>query len=58
MPGQPQLDDAQIADVLTFVRRSFGNHAEAVAPADVRTIRAATGDRSVPWTVDELDRLR
>ena len=40
MPPQAQLKDQEIADVLTFVRNSFGNKASAVKPGDVKTVRA------------------
>jgi mono/diheme cytochrome c family protein len=40
MPPQATLlTDQQIADVLTYVRNSFGNKATAVTPADVRAAR-------------------
>ena len=42
MPAQAQLTDQQIADVLTFVRNSFGNKASIVTPAEVKTVRAKT----------------
>lgn len=42
MPPQPQLTDQQIADVLTYVRNSFGNKASRVTPAEVKTVRAKT----------------
>ena len=42
MPAQPQLTDQQIADVLAFVRNSFGNKASIVTPAEVKTVRAKT----------------
>lgn len=42
MPPQPQLTDQQIADVLTYVRNSFGNKASAVSPAEVKAVRATT----------------
>ena len=42
MPAQPQLTDQQIADVLTFVRNSFGNKASIVTPAEVKAVRAKT----------------
>jgi mono/diheme cytochrome c family protein len=42
MPPLPQLTDRQIADVLTYVRNSFGNKASRVTPAEVKTIRAKT----------------
>jgi mono/diheme cytochrome c family protein len=40
MPAFNALSDQQIADVLTYVRNSFGNKASAVAPAEVKAIRA------------------
>lgn len=40
MPAQAQLTDQQIADVLTYVRNSFGNKASAVTPAEVKAARA------------------
>lgn len=40
MPAQPQLNDQQIADVLTFVRNSFGNKASTVTLAQVKAERA------------------
>lgn len=39
MPPQSQLSDQQIADVLTYVRNSFGNKAPAVQPGDVKAAR-------------------
>ena len=41
MPAQNYLTDQQIADVLTYVRSSFGNKASAVLPAEVKTVRAS-----------------
>jgi len=41
MAPHPELTDQQIADVLTYVRNSFGNKASAVATAQVKTVRAA-----------------
>ena len=42
MPAQAQLTDQQIADVLTFVRNSFGNKASIVTSAEVKAVRAKT----------------
>ncbi|GGF13043.1 hypothetical protein GCM10011383_25240 [Hymenobacter cavernae] len=41
MPSHDFLTDQQIADVLTFVRNSFGNKATAVSAAEVKAVRAA-----------------
>lgn len=42
MPPQPHLTDQQIADVLSYVRNSFGNKASIVTPAEVKVVRAKT----------------
>lgn len=41
MPAQNYLTDQQIADVLTYVRGSFGNKSSAILPTEVKTVRAA-----------------
>jgi mono/diheme cytochrome c family protein len=46
--------DEQIAAVLTYVRRQWGNSATPVDPALVKDTRAATASRTRPWTNDEL----
>ena len=48
------MNDEQLAGVITFVRRSFGNTASAVEPADVARVRREVGDRATPWTDAEL----
>jgi mono/diheme cytochrome c family protein len=40
MPPLGHLTDQQIADVITYVRRSFGNNASAATPAEVKGLRA------------------
>ncbi len=40
MPAMPMLTDQEVADVLTYVRNSFGNKASAVTPAEVKAVRA------------------
>ncbi len=47
-------DDAWIAGVLSYVRNSFGNRGTFVKPEDVARLRAASKDRTQPWTIDEL----
>ena len=48
------LSDDQIAGVLTFVRRSWGNQGSAVDPAAVADVRKQTTGRTRPWTEKEL----
>lgn len=40
MPSHTALTDQQLADVLTYVRNSFGNKASPVTPAEVKVVRA------------------
>jgi mono/diheme cytochrome c family protein len=39
MPGNSALKDQEIADVLTFIRNSFGNKASSVKVTDVKSAR-------------------
>ena len=48
------LSDDQIAAVLTYVRRSWGNQGSAVDAASVADIRKQTTGRTRPWTEKEL----
>ena len=54
MPPVAGVSDADIADVLTYVRQSFGNKANAVTADQVKAIRAATAGRTTMWTTAEL----
>lgn len=55
MPASPVKTDDDIAGVLTFVRRSWGNAAPPVSPDLVRDVRKANQGRTFPWTRKELD---
>ncbi|MDZ4698409.1 MAG: cytochrome c [Rhodothermales bacterium] len=55
MPGwRNLLSDEEIAAVLTYIRSAWDNDAGPVTPEEVATIRAATADRTTPWTAAEL----
>ena len=43
MPSFNYLTDKQVADVLTYIRNSFGNKKPAVMIADVKQVRAKLG---------------
>lgn len=47
-------DDAWIADVLTFVRNSWGNDAGLVTKQEIGEIRASLKRRRMPWTLEQL----
>ncbi len=54
MPPLGTLSDAEIAGVLTFVRRSFGHTASPVDVELVREVRGSALGRDRPWTEAEL----
>ncbi|WP_052573238.1 PA14 domain-containing protein [Haloferula sp. BvORR071] len=51
------LPDDQIAAILSYVRSSWGNKAEAISTDFVKATRAATTDRKVQWTQAEIIKL-
>ena len=56
-PVGATYDDEQIAAVLTFVRRSWGNAAPPVDSLSVLEVRGLTKARNKPWTDDELKQV-
>lgn len=55
MPAHGELlNDEQIAAVLTYVRRSWGQTAAPIDASEVQQIRAATAGRTRAWTPEEL----
>jgi mono/diheme cytochrome c family protein len=48
------LDDEQLAAVLTFIRREWGQEGTAVEPSTAAAVRALTAGRTRPWTDAEL----
>lgn len=55
MPSwESSLSDAEAAAVLTYIRSSFGNTADAVDAAAVADIRAKYASRNTPFTAAEL----
>jgi mono/diheme cytochrome c family protein len=54
MPPVPGVSDGDIADVLTYVRQSFGNKGNPVSVDQVKAVRAATAGRTAMWTTAEL----
>ncbi|MBK8090887.1 MAG: c-type cytochrome [Verrucomicrobiaceae bacterium] len=57
MPGQglnPLLDDAKLADVLSYIRNAWGNEAQPVSAVQIAAVREQTKDRKMPWTADTL----
>jgi len=53
-PHGMQLQDQEIADVLTYVRGAWDNRSGPVSAAAVARVRAADSGRAMMWTWDEL----
>jgi mono/diheme cytochrome c family protein/glucose/arabinose dehydrogenase len=59
MPAHGEtLSDADIAAVLTYIRRAWGQTASPVDPAAVQQIRNATAGRNRAWTPEELAQIQ
>jgi mono/diheme cytochrome c family protein/glucose/arabinose dehydrogenase len=56
-PLAATMSDEQLAALLTYVRRAWGNTASPVAPAEVKEVRGLTASRKTPWTEAELTTL-
>ena len=55
MPGVgSKLSDREMAAMLSFVRNRWGASSAAITPTAVRRVRAAAGNRTRYWTVEEL----
>ncbi|MEO8624944.1 MAG: c-type cytochrome, partial [bacterium] len=55
-PVGANMSNDQIAAILTYIRRSWGNSATAVDAALVSEVRGLTTGRNKPWTEEELQR--
>jgi len=58
MPSLGVLDDEQIANVLTYVRKEWGHSFSSVDTATVKRIRDATAQREDAWTEEDLQKIR
>jgi mono/diheme cytochrome c family protein/glucose/arabinose dehydrogenase len=56
-PIGASLTDEQLASVLTYIRREWGQTGSPVEPAAAAAARAATAGRPRPWTEAELQKL-
>ena len=57
MPGLGIFEDEQIAGILTYIRREWGNTADPVTPAAVKAVRDQFPNREDLWTEAELLRV-
>lgn len=56
-PFGNQLSDEEIAQILTYVRNSWGNSADSVTPEMVAQVREMTKGRTQPMTEEDLMKL-
>ncbi len=54
MPSFGVYDDEQLASVLSYVRRAWGNVAPPVEPTLIAQVRKEAADRTLPWRAEEL----
>lgn len=54
MPPLANLGNSEIAAVMTYIRREWGNTAEPVSSGEVNKFRIAAQGRTIPWTEEEL----
>lgn len=47
-----QLDDAELAAVLTYIRSDWGNQADAITAETVAKVRERFKDKAMPWQGD------
>jgi mono/diheme cytochrome c family protein len=57
MPAWAQLDDREIAAVMTYIRSEWGNDAPPIEPDFVGKVREETADRARAWTAEELQAI-
>lgn len=61
MPGignNQSLSDEQIAELLSFIRQSWGNKADEVKPGIIAGVRAKYAGREKTFTIEELSRIK
>ena len=51
------LNDRDMADVLTFVRNTWGNKASPIDAKTVARVRAESSDRTTFWKPEDLEKL-
>lgn len=55
MPPLATLGNNEIAAVLTYIRREWGNTADPITPGAINRHRIESQGRTLPWTEEELE---
>lgn len=53
-----EMSNEEVAEVLTYVRSSWGNTASAITADDVAKVKAAKRDKTGPVTAEELEAMK
>ncbi len=54
MPAFPQLKDAELAAVLTHIRKTWGNSAGEITAEEIAAGRKTFADKTAPWNEAEI----
>ena len=58
MPAWANLSDEKLADIMTYIRKSWGNTADEVKPEEVAAVRAKESSRTQPWGQGDLQQMK
>jgi len=58
MAPAPRSNDGDLAALMTYVRRAWGNGADPVTEDMVRQVRMLTAKRNRPWRAEELETIK
>ncbi len=58
MPAAPRSNDADLAALMTYVRRAWGNGGDPVTEEMVKQVRMLTNTRNRPWTSEDLEKVK
>ena len=58
MPAWANLSDEKLADIMTYIRKSWGNTGDDIKPEDVSGVRSKDQSRSTPWGQPDLEKMK
>jgi len=58
MPAWANLSDEKLADIMTYIRGTWGNTADAVKAEEVTAVRTKNASRATPWVEADLEKMK
>jgi mono/diheme cytochrome c family protein len=58
MPAWASMPDQNLADIMTYIRGTWGNTADAVTPSEITAARTKEASRTQPWAQTELMQMK